>query len=273
MTFYLVLPLIAAVIGLRRTSQERQLVREIVGIISLFAISLGFRWWSTHLPVVKSVNGHLVGVCYPNCGTQAPFPALMVDWLPARLDLFAFGMLLAVLSAWWTERDSEPRWLSSPWMPWVSWVGAGATFYWVSHLGISRSPLYLTTPAMGIALQTLYGVFALLLLLPAVFGPQDRSLVRRLLQCWPVASLGVISYGIYLWHLDLINQFLSWSGYATDQVPYWILASGVLALTTVAASISYFGVEKPLLRVKDHLGWWNRATGKVAVDDADVLTK
>ena len=60
------------------------------------------------------------------------------------------------------------------------------------------------------ARQELYGVFAFLLLLPAVFGPQDRTLVRRLLRSWPVASLGVISYGIYLWHLNLIDESIKW---------------------------------------------------------------
>ncbi|MGD0881941.1 MAG: acyltransferase [Acidimicrobiales bacterium] len=273
MSFYLVLPFIAAAIGFRRKSQERQLVRELIGLAVLFLGSLVFRWWSTHLPVIKEVNGHLVGVCFPNCGTQSPFPALMVDWLPARLDLFAFGMLLAVLSAWWTERDSEPVWLSSRWMPWLSWIGAAAVFWCVSHLGIPRSPLYLTTPVKGIVLQELYGLFAFLLLLPAVFGPQDRSLVRRFLQFWPVASLGVISYGIYLWHLDLIDKFLSWTGYKEDAVPYWILALGVLAMTVVAASISYFALERPILKIKDHLGWWGRTSRSVPKEDVEILTK
>ncbi len=273
MSFYLVLPFIAAAIGFRRKSQERQVVREFIGLAVLYLASLAFRWWATNLSLTKMVDGHKVGICFPNCETQAPFPALLVNWLPARFDLFAFGMLLAVLSAWWTERDTEPRWLSSRWMPWLSWIGAAVVFWCVSHLGISRSPLYIPTPAKGIVLQELYGLFAFLLLLPAVFGPQDRSLVRRFLQFWPVASLGVISYGIYLWHLDLIYQFLSWTGYKSQAVPYWILAFGVLAITVVAASISYFCLERPMLKIKDHLGWWGRSSRGVPTEDVEILTK
>jgi peptidoglycan/LPS O-acetylase OafA/YrhL len=273
MSFYLFLPLYAAVMGLRRRVQERQMVVEMVGIVALFATSFVFRWWSTHLPVIKVVNGQFQAVCYPNCAIQAPVPALMPDWLPARLDLFSFGMLLAVLSAWWTERASEPRWLSNRWMPWFSWLGAGVAFWGASHLGVSLSPLYLTTPIQGIELQTLYGVFAFLLLLPAVFGPLDTSLIRRFLRCWPLASLGVISYGIYLWHLDLINQFMLWSGYVKGAVPYWILVGAVMGMTIVAASISYFGLEKPILKVKDHLGWWSRPAGRESAGDAEVLTQ
>ena len=273
MSFYLFLPIYAAVIGLRRRLQGHQLVLELAGLVALVAISLAFRWWATHLPVITVVNGHFQAICYPNCATQAPIPALMVDWLPARLDLFAFGMLLAVLSAWWTERDSEPGWLSNRWMPWLSWIGAAGAFFWASHLGVARSPLYLTTPIQGIELQTLYGVFAFLLLLPAVFGPQDASLIRRFLRCWPIASLGVISYGIYLWHLDLISQVLSWTGWTKGAIPYWQLVACVLGITIVAAGVSYFGVEKPMLRIKDHLGWWSRPALSEGSGDAEVLTK
>jgi peptidoglycan/LPS O-acetylase OafA/YrhL len=273
MSFYLFLPIYAAVVGFRRLVQAHQMVVELVGIAALFAISLAFRWWSTHLTLIIVVHGHFQAVCYPNCNTQAPFPALMVDWLPARLDLFAFGMLIAVLSAWWTERDTEPAWLSSRWMPWVSWAGAAVAFWWSSHLDIPITPLYLTHPWQGIELQTLYGVFAFLLLLPAVFGPEGKSAIRRFLQCWPIASLGVISYGIYLWHFDMISQFMSWTGYTDGAVPYWILASGVLAITTVAASISYFGLERPILRFKSHLGWWNRGSDGAGSVDGNILGK
>jgi peptidoglycan/LPS O-acetylase OafA/YrhL len=115
--------------------------------------------------------------------------------------------------------------------------------------------------------QALYGLFAFLLLLPAVFGPQDRSLIRRLLRSWPMASLGVISYGIYLWHLDLINEVDQWTGWHAGHISYWMLAGLVLAVTVLVASASYFGLERPLLRLKDRISWWDgpaRRNGKPA---------
>jgi peptidoglycan/LPS O-acetylase OafA/YrhL len=146
-------------------------------------------------------------------------------------------------------------------MPWAAWIGAALAFWSVSHLGIPRSLLYLVTPGTNILRQELYGLFAFLLMLPAVFGPQDRSLVRRFLRCWPVASIGVISYGIYLWHLNLTDEMVSWTGYRSGAMPYWILVLSVLAISIAFASVSYFGLERPLLRIKDHLGWWNRVGG------------
>jgi peptidoglycan/LPS O-acetylase OafA/YrhL len=188
----------------------------------------------------------------------------MIDWLPAYLDLFALGMLLAVLSAWFVQHDSEPGWLSNRFMPWISWACAAVTFVIVSHVVTDHSILYLTTPRVNLERQTLYGIFSFFMLAPAVFGPQDRSLIRRLLQCWPMASLGVISYGIYLWHLDLITLFLRWTGWHTQQVPWGILALAVLCLSIAFASASYFGLERPILRYKDRLGWWDRRSRRAA---------
>jgi peptidoglycan/LPS O-acetylase OafA/YrhL len=122
----------------------------------------------------------------------------------------------------------------------------------------NHSILYFVKPRVNLERQALYGLFAFLLLMPAVFGPQDRTLVRRLLRCWPMASLWVISYGIYLWHLDLIYEVVDWVGWRDGSIPYWMLASAVLAVTVLIASASYFGFERPILRLKGRISWWDR---------------
>ena len=66
--------------------------------------------------------------------------------------------------------------------------------------------------AKAFARQFLYGATAFFLLLPAVFGPQDRGLVRRFLRWQPMVYLGLISYGIYLWHQAWIERAVSWTG-------------------------------------------------------------
>ncbi|HZM53413.1 MAG TPA: acyltransferase [Acidimicrobiales bacterium] len=258
MSFYFFLPFYATVISFRRRSEKSPLTRELIGIVVLFAVSFGFRYWALHLPLLTVRGGKFVAVCAPNCGTRAAFASLLTSWLPAYLDLFALGILLAVLSAWFTQHDSEPRWLQSRYMPWASWACAALVFLVVSHVVADHSILYFVIPRVNLERQTLYGAFAFFLLMPAVFGPQDGTLVRRLLRSWPMASLGVISYGIYLWHLDLINQFMKWTGWQPGMVPYWILASAVLGLTIAFASASYFGLERPILRIKSRIGWWDR---------------
>ena len=75
----------------------------------------------------------------PELRHQAALATLMVDWLPAYLDLFALGMLLAILSVWFAEHRSEPRWLQHRLMPWVSWLLAAVSYWAVSHVVTDRS--------------------------------------------------------------------------------------------------------------------------------------
>jgi peptidoglycan/LPS O-acetylase OafA/YrhL len=261
MSFYLFLPLYAWMV--RRTgrihrSAHSRLVRELVGVGVLFVISFVFRYWFLHIPLVTRSHGKVVILCAPHCATRPPWASLMVDWLPANLDLFALGMLLAILSVWFAEHRSEPRWLQHRLMPWVSWLLAAVSYWEVSRLVNDPFILYFVSPHVNLERQTLYGIFALLIIAPAVFGPQDQSLIRRLLRSWPMASVGVISYGIYLWHVDLISQFLDWTGWRAGMVPFWLLALAVFALSAAVASASYFGLERPILRIKRRMSWWDR---------------
>jgi peptidoglycan/LPS O-acetylase OafA/YrhL len=245
MSFYFLLPIYAHIVGRGRARQSpaRRLTRSVVGLLFLVAISLIWRF------VVLSHQGH------------GPLLSTMTVWLPAEFDLFALGMLLAVLSAWTHQHDSEPLWMSGRWFPWCSWLLALVAFWGVSHLGVSREALYNKT-YLDVARQTLYGVFSFFLLLPAVFGPQHRGLVRRFLQWWPVASLGVISYGVYLWHQTLIDQLIKhyqqWFGLRLFfNVGFWGMFGEIFGGAIVVASISYFVVERPALSAKRFFGWFD----------------
>jgi peptidoglycan/LPS O-acetylase OafA/YrhL len=258
MTFYFFLPVYASMVVLRRRSQTSQLFRELAGVVVLYLTSLVFRYWMLNLPLITVKNGKFVALCAPHCLSDPTYATLLPTWLPSYLDLFALGMLLAVASAWFAERGIEPAWLSHRLMPWISWAGAAATFIFVSHVVANHSILDFVTVRVNMEKQALYGLFAFLLLLPAVFGPQDRTWIRRLLRSWPMASLGVISYGIYLWHLDLIHEVLNWTGWRTQMTSYWLLALVTLAVSIAFASASYFGLERPILRRKNRIGWWDR---------------
>jgi peptidoglycan/LPS O-acetylase OafA/YrhL len=97
--------------------------------------------------------------------------------------------------------------------------------------------------------QALYVAFALLLLIPAVFGPQDQSPVRRLLRSRPMVAIGLVSYGIYLWHETFITEVLRWihRPLFTTSFLTLTLAAGALALLTAGAS--YLLIEQPFQRL------------------------
>ncbi|HVA02813.1 MAG TPA: acyltransferase [Acidimicrobiales bacterium] len=234
--FYLFLPLYAMIVTRRRRSDHQQLIRELVALSGLFATGLGLRFWLLHL--------------------HSPLAYVMLEWLPACFDLFALGMLLAVSSSWLAHRRATPRWLWHPVMPWVSWLVALGLLWVVSHLGVSRSPLEHNTPGRGMAMELLYGLFAFFLLVPAVFGPQQRGVIRGVLRWKPVAALGVVSYGVYLWHQAWVDEYLRWTG-ALFRVPLPELFGVVVGLAVATAAASYVFVERPILGLKDRLGWWS----------------
>jgi len=236
LAFYAVLPLYAAAIVARRRSDENQLARELGALGVLFATGLGLRFWLLHV--------------------HSPMGYVSLQWLPACLDLFALGMGLAVASSWLAHRGREPRWLWHPAVPWVSWLCAAAAFWAVSNLGVSTLPLQHPPPGRGLAQEVLYGLFAFFLLVPAVFGPQHRGAIRRILQSAPLLGLGVVSYGVYLWHQAWVSMFFRWTGNGLFRVPPGELILAVLGLAVASATASYVVVERPLLGLKDRVGWW-----------------
>ena len=56
-----------------------------------------------------------------------------------------------------------------------------------------------------------------------------------------------ISYGIYIWHMPIVNQML----YADLSASYWYVAIAVIASIFVAY-ISWRYIEKPALRMKSY---------------------
>jgi peptidoglycan/LPS O-acetylase OafA/YrhL len=173
----------------------------------------------------------------------------MLLWLPAYLDHFALGMALAVVSVAGAPRALE--WVGR--RPWVAWAAAAAAFVVVA-VGIGLSPENRLdapmTAAQTVARHWLYAAVAVGVLLPAVFGPPGQGAVRRLLgQRW-LLYLGVISYGIYLWHnaaMEKVAGAVGRDGTWGDFALY--LASGVLAAVVLAA-VSWKLLERPILRLK-----------------------
>jgi peptidoglycan/LPS O-acetylase OafA/YrhL len=97
----------------------------------------------------------------------------------------------------------------------------------------------------------LHGLVAVFVLIPAVFGPQDVSLFRRFLRWQPVVYLGVVSYGVYLWHNNFLEQARIWGGFPVFNGSFAMLLTIAVALSLLFASASYFLVELPILRLKD----------------------
>ena len=230
-SFYLFLPVYAATIGWIASRVRRALAVELAGVVALYAISVGWQL------IVLATPGRYDG--------------MYMTWLPAWLDLFSLGMFLAVVSAWTTTHGHRDRAvLARRWMPAACWTLSAIAFWAVAtRIGLPRASIVYTR-AEDMGRHVLYGATAFFLLLPGIFGPQDRGGIRRFLQLRVMVALGLVSYGLYLWHELWINQFLEWTGDHFGDSNLLTMSVVVIALTLAAAALSYHFVEQPALRLK-----------------------
>jgi peptidoglycan/LPS O-acetylase OafA/YrhL len=192
-------------------------------------------------------------------GTGGPLQAVL--WLPGMFGEFAIGIAMALLASWARRREvARPitDYLGRHDLLWWSFAALLLVFQ-ATQIGLERGlahanwdrELYSEIVRIGIAT---------FLLLPVAFGPQDRGVVRRFLRSWPVASFGVISYGVFLWHVPLIeavinwtgrHPFLDWSKPGMGVLSRDVLVPVALAFvaSVVAGTLSWFVVEKPLGRL------------------------
>jgi peptidoglycan/LPS O-acetylase OafA/YrhL len=234
MSFYLFLPLWA--LAMRRTLRRGENVgraarAELFGLAILYVIGIAARWL-----VVRSLPTTNVPVDH------------RLDWLPMNADLFALGMGLAVVREWALRHRERVRAIDIVGgHPALCWALAALSYWTVStRCGLPLGP-GADSHGQWMARQFLYAATAFFLLLPAVFGPQDQGLVRRLLRSRTMIAGGLISYGVYLWHEGVLDVWMN----ARDIKPFLGSFPSLLAVTVlgsvVLAIISYVVVEKPAL--------------------------
>jgi peptidoglycan/LPS O-acetylase OafA/YrhL len=180
------------------------------------------------------------------------------DWnlaytLPGTFDWFAVGMGLAVISAVTARRQTTPRLVRlAGRYPEISWAAALTVF--VSMVVYAKTIGRPDWAYSAGPLHYLWALFALCLVVPAVFS--STGLPARFLSLKPVAWLGLVSYGIFLWHVPVLNKIASEVNGFHNLRPNTglglltvLVVGGGLSIALGAAS--YYVVERPFLRLKD----------------------
>jgi peptidoglycan/LPS O-acetylase OafA/YrhL len=247
-TFYLALPFWA--MGMRRLHSKRGWLWDELGGLALVA---------------------LVGVVFQTLSARQNLPQAWGSSLLGQGIWLALGMTLAVASVAVEKSGRETRLVRlvverSE----LCWIGAAASLAGLAALlhphGLAGIIEAVSTQQSmvkilgGIALSS---SFCALLVLPAVFGEAAGGIPRRILAAAPIAWLGMVSYGIYLYHLA-VAEFIglpsdpghfSTSGlglagkihHATTPILFIL----TLAVASVLAALSYYFVELPFLRRKE----------------------
>ena len=177
-------------------------------------------------------------------------------WLPTYFDWYALGMLVAVVYVWRDVGRPLPVWLETfVRTSWPSLAVAIVLFGVTISLNISNDFAAPSTDAWKpVVLISLNGLSACFLLLPGFLGPAAADPWRRGLQTKALVSLGLISYGIFLWHPIAIDEMNNWV-LQNRMVPSFFTALPVvLGFALVAATLSYVVIEKPAQRLRDRVG-------------------
>lgn len=227
-TFYLLVPVIGTALGrlLRRSGRSVYGVLGGVGVAGVAIQALVAVWTqagpTTHAGVLgTSVLGHAA-------------------W-------FAAGAALAV-----AVRRGDLHRLREIGVG--TWLGAAAVVYLIASSDIA-GPRDLHAPTVGqaAAKEILYTLLALLLLLAAVRGPSDERWTA--IADSPVNRfLGDISYGVFLWHVLVLQVIYLASGWALFTGPFSAVLFAVLVFSVLLAWASASLLERPVLR------WAHRRT-------------
>lgn len=244
-SFYVALPLWAA--GMRALTAgaaRRAWLRAELGALALLAVA---------------------GAAVQVAAARQTASDLVAQTLAGQCTWFALGMALAVTSVAIGDRRTALA------RPGLCWAGAAAAFAALTALNYDTGGLLgivqrLSSPqpyARTLAELALTAALVALLLAPAVFAERVASFPRRVLSAAPLVWLGVISYGVYLWHLTIAELL------ALHAVPQHFTAAGLdlagkipgaatpvvfvltLAASGAVAALSYRFVELPFLRRKE----------------------
>lgn len=264
-SFYAMLPLWAMVVrAVPAHTRRARLHLQVTCVLGLWVFSMVYKIVLLRTGLVRTVPG-------------SPLPALVT--LPGYLDEFALGMGLAVASAWMAtagvpdgaaRRAPGHRSLLAALpaavgrgtrglverRPGLAWGFALCAFLVASlGIGLTGDPAQHYAPAQYLARNVLYGAVAVGVIAPAVFGDGRRGLVRRVLANRWLLWVGLISYGIYVWHSPLLTRLLFWH-YGRSSSGLWrYLAWAVVPLlgSIALGAASYYLVERPALSLKRYV--------------------
>jgi peptidoglycan/LPS O-acetylase OafA/YrhL len=228
MTFYVLLPFYAALTGLLARRRG----------------SPSWVWWELALLASLGAASLVLG--------GPPFELRSDDWFRfsalGHFYWFALGLALAVISVvdWKSGLPRAVRAAAA--RPLLCWGGAAA-IYVFTVLAYYPAPFIIAPFREGLeytSLNLLQGIAAVLLFIPAVFGNPNRGLPNRLLGHPVLMGIGLISYGLLLWNVT----FAVLLGYPGADEGYWVVLVGGTLATLPLAALSYYLVERPLMKFK-----------------------
>jgi peptidoglycan/LPS O-acetylase OafA/YrhL len=208
------------------------------------------RWRPVRAALLTGVGGVIISFGWiAGMASGGPLHVTRQEtWLPTYAIWFAAGMTLAVVRVALATSTAPNGWqivhrLGAA--PGACLVLAGAC------LAIATTPLAgprdlnpATAGQLGVRVA-LYLVIAVVLVIAAGFGPPNRT--KRALGGGPARWLGSVSYGLFLWHLPVLEAVYFFGDRPLFTGDFIDILTIVLAGGLLLATVSWYAVERPLL--------------------------
>jgi peptidoglycan/LPS O-acetylase OafA/YrhL len=92
----------------------------------------------------------------------------------------------------------------------------------------------------------LQGIAALFFIMPMAISHQ-KSRLRSLLGGRQLAWVGLVSYGVYLWHQTILRQLAKWFTFEPNLFGFLLLLAIVMPSAILFGWVSFRLIEKPAL--------------------------
>ena len=164
-----------------------------------------------------------------------------------HFDWLGLGLVLAVLSVGLQNRDRLPRpieLLSE--RPGLS-IGIAFAVYLTMVATLPPIPFPLT-PELGdyLLMHLGHAVIATFVMVPVVFGNPNLGASRRFLGHPWLVWLGLVSYGMYLWHFSVAYALGSDGAGAS----FWPTLIVTLGIAIPLGALNWYLIERPTMRLK-----------------------
>ena len=230
--FYLVLPVLMGLVLERWRAGRRSLAAVLVlpaGLVALGLVCTGLFAWP-----------------------DFPLPGSAQVWLLPHAGWFGVGIALAAVSVHIGTGAPAPRvapLLRAAAQPGACWLAAGALFWLTATPLAGPVTLEQASVPASVTTEVLYGAIAGLLLLPLALG-SPTGLVTAVLDSAALRRLGDLSYGIFLFHLVVLEGVRVLLGQAEFSGSFAETFLLTVAGAWVAAAVSRRFLERPAMRLR-----------------------